>query len=465
MKTVLTIFLMISASGTVFSYEKLGRESRNALVPVLNAAAGFIKTPYLIISFVYLIILFILWIKYGKEDRTKQPVVIEFKPPAGLSVWQAQIIQKQAVLSRILSMRSLSRIISSTLLTLNYTGCLEFEIVKNRLVKIRTKNIPSPGSFESDFLSILMQGEKEIQMKKFKKRSFLQKVRELVKSTTAKVRETILTRQSFKISRGINGFIDNTLEYVNTLTITYVYSGMEILLLFLVFFSFAAAYIAFVWFYLFYFFYKASFWPKLMPVRVILQIIVYGGISVLYWYLYSKIIQSKTGKKVFSTVHRIWSLIEYPIFVLFKSISYLFIFFIFTAWFGISLNITLTVTFCLILSLIFAPLMPKWSSESLRILQELKGFRKFISRAESDRIKRLATENPAGFKEILPYAVLFGKAGRWKKILRKTGIRDDNFSVMHDLGNYFLNIFQEANLLFEDDPWTSDVVKKADEQS
>ncbi|OHD53380.1 MAG: hypothetical protein A2Y33_05565 [Spirochaetes bacterium GWF1_51_8] len=69
--------------------------------------------------------------------------------------------------------------------------------------------------------------------------------------------------------------------------------------------------------------------------------------------------------------------------------------------------------FTLVDSLVFAGIMPKKTGKGLDMYQKIKGFREFMSRAEKDKIERLCHDFPTYFDDTIPYAMVFGLAGRW----------------------------------------------------
>lgn len=62
---------------------------------------------------------------------------------------------------------------------------------------------------------------------------------------------------------------------------------------------------------------------------------------------------------------------------------------------------------------IFSRYMPKKTKRGVSINHHLLGFREFIERAEKDRIKKFADEDPKVFDRILPFALVFGLEEKW----------------------------------------------------
>jgi len=62
---------------------------------------------------------------------------------------------------------------------------------------------------------------------------------------------------------------------------------------------------------------------------------------------------------------------------------------------------------------LFSGYMPRKTRRGVTVNHHLLGFREFIERAEKDRIKTLAEEDPAIFDRVLPYALVFGLEEKW----------------------------------------------------
>lgn len=70
---------------------------------------------------------------------------------------------------------------------------------------------------------------------------------------------------------------------------------------------------------------------------------------------------------------------------------------------------------CGILFVIFSRFMPRKTRKGAITNNHILGFREFIDRVETDRIKRMASEDPTVFDRILPYALVFGLEEKWAK--------------------------------------------------
>ncbi len=66
-----------------------------------------------------------------------------------------------------------------------------------------------------------------------------------------------------------------------------------------------------------------------------------------------------------------------------------------------------------ILYYLFAPIMPRKTRKGAAAAIHTKGFEEFVRRAEKDRIKKLAHDDPTIFERLLPYAMVLGCADEW----------------------------------------------------
>ena len=66
-----------------------------------------------------------------------------------------------------------------------------------------------------------------------------------------------------------------------------------------------------------------------------------------------------------------------------------------------------------IVVIFFSGFMPRKTKRGVHLNEELLGFREFIDRAEADRIRRMAAEDPTLFDRVLPYALVFGLEDKW----------------------------------------------------
>lgn len=66
----------------------------------------------------------------------------------------------------------------------------------------------------------------------------------------------------------------------------------------------------------------------------------------------------------------------------------------------------------------FAPGMPARTRKGCENLNQCLAFQRFVRKAEKERIKKLATEDPTIFGRLLPYAMVMGAADQWAEAFK-----------------------------------------------
>jgi len=66
-----------------------------------------------------------------------------------------------------------------------------------------------------------------------------------------------------------------------------------------------------------------------------------------------------------------------------------------------------------LITLIFAPLMPKRTYKGREVLTDILGFKEFLIRVEKERLKRMLEQNPTIFFDFLSYAIALGVIDQW----------------------------------------------------
>jgi uncharacterized membrane protein YgcG len=66
-----------------------------------------------------------------------------------------------------------------------------------------------------------------------------------------------------------------------------------------------------------------------------------------------------------------------------------------------------------LVTLCFAPAMPKRTYKGREILTEILGFKEFLVRVEKERLKRMLEQNPSIFFDFLSYAIALGVVDEW----------------------------------------------------
>lgn len=92
----------------------------------------------------------------------------------------------------------------------------------------------------------------------------------------------------------------------------------------------------------------------------------------------------------------------------------------------------LSLPLCTLPFFIFAPLMPRKTVRGTELYQKLLGFREFIKTVEKDRLQEFLRQDSNYFDKVLPFAIVFGVADKWKDKLEGLEIPPPAWYV----GNY-----------------------------
>lgn len=104
---------------------------------------------------------------------------------------------------------------------------------------------------------------------------------------------------------------------------------------------------------------------------------------------------------------------------------------LFKYWgFGIWMNLSLVVSGIIIA--IFAAYMAKKTAKGNELYQQLAGFKEFIQKVEKPRLEQFLKEDEHYFDKVLPFAIVFDVADKWKDKLKDMDIPPPNWYV----GNY-----------------------------
>lgn len=88
-----------------------------------------------------------------------------------------------------------------------------------------------------------------------------------------------------------------------------------------------------------------------------------------------------------------------------------------------TLLVTGTTTIITIIMAILMVIMRKRTKQGDQWLGKLIGFKRFIEKAEKDRIRLLVEENPSYFYNVLPYAYVLGVTDKWAKNFEGIGVQ------------------------------------------
>ncbi len=80
---------------------------------------------------------------------------------------------------------------------------------------------------------------------------------------------------------------------------------------------------------------------------------------------------------------------------------------------GIAASITGGIALSGLITLCFAPAMPRRTYKGRETLTDILGFKEFIIRVEKERLKRMLEKNPAIFFDFLSYAIALGVVDEW----------------------------------------------------
>ncbi len=82
---------------------------------------------------------------------------------------------------------------------------------------------------------------------------------------------------------------------------------------------------------------------------------------------------------------------------------------------------------CFVAILMLIKFMPKRTSFGLEILGRIKGFKRFLKVAEKQKLQALVMENPTYFYDIMPYAYVLGIFNKWIKKFETITLEEPNW--------------------------------------
>ena len=110
----------------------------------------------------------------------------------------------------------------------------------------------------------------------------------------------------------------------------------------------------------------------------------------------------------------------------------------------------ITSIFCLIGMSLFLKIMPKRTKKGNEILGKLRGFKNFLEVAEKEKLEALVMQNPTYFYDILPYTYVLGVSDKWIKKFEILSIQPPswyssyrNFDV-NSFGSFFNSTMYSA---------------------
>ncbi len=87
-----------------------------------------------------------------------------------------------------------------------------------------------------------------------------------------------------------------------------------------------------------------------------------------------------------------------------------------------------------VILIILNQFMVKKNPKGIKLYSELKGFKKFIKTAETDRLKFLLKESPSYFETTMPFALTFGALESWARKFNALNISDPKW--YHSVGTH-----------------------------
>jgi len=99
---------------------------------------------------------------------------------------------------------------------------------------------------------------------------------------------------------------------------------------------------------------------------------------------------------------------------------------------GCSIPTSLGIGVASIIVALFAPAMPARTAKGSQLTRESLGFARFVNKAEKERIKILAAEDPTIFGRLLPYAMVLGAADQWAQVFKELAIEPPSWYAPTD---------------------------------
>lgn len=118
------------------------------------------------------------------------------------------------------------------------------------------------------------------------------------------------------------------------------------------------------------------------------------------------------------------------------------LFFFGVGCFGASKVVALGLVTTAIIVASFSPAMPARTRKGSELTRQSLGFARFVKKAEKERIRVLAQEDPTVFGRLLPYAMVLGAADQWANAFKDLGLQQPDWYVSADpYSNYSTSIF------------------------
>ena len=103
---------------------------------------------------------------------------------------------------------------------------------------------------------------------------------------------------------------------------------------------------------------------------------------------------------------------------------------------GFYIASTIVGVLCMIIMIFFASIADKRTKYGSEMLGKLKGFKNFLETAEKEKLEALVSKNPSYFYDILPYTYVLGVSDKWIKKFEDINMEAPNWYSGYDTFNY-----------------------------
>lgn len=341
-------------------------------VGATDSAAAW-KNAILIISGLSVLLAFVLWVRYGRDEKLFPTV--EFYPPDGMTPAEAGYVIDGCVDDKD---------IVSLILYWADKGYLEIiEKSKGDFELVKLKDLDNGKSFERPMFNKLFAKGDAVAVSSLKYTFYT--TMSMTKTAVNNYFEGAPTRQIYtkesKRARAVMGLI-TMLPIALTLFWALYTDTYDFLM---------AAMIAVV-----------GGWIISLPLFILVHVI-------------GKWRSTKAGSRIAQLVGSVFVLAAaFAIYITVMSET-------------IAIDLLLATCGATIVLLLLTIVMHKHTKQGAEWLAKLIGFKEFIEKAEKSRIKLLVEENPSYFYNVLPYAYVLGVTDKWAKNFENIGIEPPNW--------------------------------------
>lgn len=323
-----------------------------------DSSYNSIRLLMFIIPAICLLISFLLWLKYGKDDRPIETV--EFYPPEGFNSLEVGFLYKG---------RAEKEDVVSLLVYLAGKGYLSLSEIEEKAIFgskktfqiTKLKDYDGNNEYERIFLTELFSTKTTVTAADLNLKFYRTVNRILAKINTYKnkvmLNHSVILQQIFVIL----GILLSLMVTITIPTLEIASIGEVIISLMVM---------------LFYIPFYAVIFTKGIP---IIFRIFWGGLTVIQSLVF------------FCTLPMLEAMFLDP-------------FYFVSVLFGIG---------CIVGMIVFCKLMPKRTPYGTQIFGRVLGFKRFLLTAEKNRLEALVMDNPTYFYDILPYTYVLGVSDKW----------------------------------------------------